>query len=73
MKANYVDVNAGILYTASTTDKNNFYAGVSLIILTGPKQEFTGINYNLYPRATFHAGGYFPVGEYNYSTFKWII
>jgi len=28
-----------------------------------PKQEFTGINYNLYPRATLHAGGYFPVSE----------
>ncbi|HEX5152244.1 MAG TPA: PorP/SprF family type IX secretion system membrane protein [Parafilimonas sp.] len=63
LKASYVDVNAGILYTASTTDKNNFYAGVSLYHINRPKQEFTGINYNLYPRATFHAGGYFPVGE----------
>lgn len=63
LKASYVDVNAGILYTASTTDKNNFYAGVSLYHINRPKQEFTGTNYNLYPRATFHAGGYFPVGE----------
>jgi type IX secretion system PorP/SprF family membrane protein len=63
LKGNYVDVNAGILYTASTTDKNNFYAGVSLYHINRPKQEFTGINYNLYPRATLHAGGYFPVGE----------
>jgi len=62
LKANYVDVNAGLLYTASTTDKNNFYAGVSLYHINRPKQEFTGINYNLYPRATLHAGGYFPVG-----------
>lgn len=62
LKASYVDVNAGILYTASTTDKNNFYAGVSLYHINRPKQEFTGVNYNLYPRATLHAGGYFPVG-----------
>ncbi len=63
LKANYVDVNAGILYTASTSDNNNFYAGVSLYHINRPKQEFTGINYNLYPRATFHAGGYFPASE----------
>ena len=63
LKANYVDVNAGILYTASTTDKNNFYAGVSLYHINRPKQEFTGVNYNLYPRATLHAGGYFPASD----------
>ena len=63
LKSNYVDVNAGILYTASTTDKNNMYAGVSLYHINRPKQEFTGVNYDLYPRATLHAGGYFPVGQ----------
>ncbi len=62
LKANYFDVNAGILYSMSTTDENNFYGGVSLYHINRPKQEFTGVNYNLYPRATFHAGGYFPVG-----------
>jgi type IX secretion system PorP/SprF family membrane protein len=63
LKSNYIDVNAGLLYTASTTDRNNYYVGVSLYHINRPKQEFTGINYNLYPRATIHAGGYFPVGE----------
>jgi type IX secretion system PorP/SprF family membrane protein len=63
LKANYFDLNAGILYTVSTTDKNNFYAGVSLYHINRPKQEFTGINYNLYPRATLHAGGYFPASD----------
>jgi type IX secretion system PorP/SprF family membrane protein len=63
LKSNYIDVNAGLLYTVSTTDKNNYYIGVSLYHINRPKQEFTGINYNLYPRATIHAGGYFPVGE----------
>lgn len=63
LKANYFDVNGGILYTGSTTEKNNFYAGVSLYHINRPKQQFTGVNYDLYPRATLHAGGYFPVGE----------
>jgi type IX secretion system PorP/SprF family membrane protein len=62
LKANYFDLNAGILYSMSTTDRNNFYAGVSLYHINRPKQEFTGVNYDLYPRATVHAGGYFPVG-----------
>lgn len=62
LKSDYLDVNAGLLYTVSTTDRNNFYGGVSLYHINRPKQEFTGINYNLYPRATLHAGGYFPVG-----------
>src|ERR1044072_2299363 len=30
LKSNYVDVNAGLLYTASTSEKNNMYVGVSL-------------------------------------------
>jgi type IX secretion system PorP/SprF family membrane protein len=63
LKSSYLDVNAGILYTASSTDKNNVYAGVSLYHINRPKQHFTGVNYELYPRATLHAGGYFPVGD----------
>lgn len=63
LKTSYVDVNAGLLYTASTTERNNFYAGVSLYHINRPKQEFTGVNYLLNPRATLHAGAYFPVGE----------
>ncbi len=62
LKSSYVDVNAGLLYTSSTSAKNNMYAGVSLYHINRPKQQFTGVNYELYPRATFHAGGYFPVG-----------
>jgi len=61
LKSNYFDVNAGLLYTASTSDKNNMYVGVSLYHINRPKQVFTqNSNYDLYPRATFHAGGYFP-------------
>jgi len=62
LKSNYVDVNAGILYNGSTTDKNNFYFGISLYHITRPKQQFTGGLYSLSPRATIHAGTYFPIG-----------
>ena len=62
LKNNYFDLNAGILYTGSTTDKNNFYAGVSMYHITRPKQHFTGTFFLLNPRTTFHAGAYFPVG-----------
>lgn len=63
LKNNYVDVNAGILYSGSNTDKDHYYAGVSMYHINRPKQQFTGALYLLNPRTTFHAGGYFPVGE----------
>ncbi len=65
LKSNYIDVNAGFLYNGSTTNKNNFYFGVSLYHITRPKQQFTGGLFNLNPRATIHAGTYFPIGNNN--------
>jgi type IX secretion system PorP/SprF family membrane protein len=62
LKSSYLDLNAGLLFTSSTTEKNNLYAGVSLYHISRPRQEFTGVAYNLNPRATFHTGGFFPVG-----------
>lgn len=62
LKNNYFDLNAGILYTGSTSDKNNFYAGVSMYHITRPKQQFTGTFFLLNPRTTFQAGAYFPAG-----------
>lgn len=61
LRSNYIDLNAGLLYTASTQDRNNFYGGVSLYHINRPKQQFTGVGYELNPRATFHAGGYVPI------------
>lgn len=58
----YIDVNAGVLYTGSKTDQDNYYAGISLYHINKPKQSFTGGFYELAPRATIHAGGYFPSG-----------
>ncbi|HEY6976517.1 MAG TPA: PorP/SprF family type IX secretion system membrane protein [Chitinophagaceae bacterium] len=64
LKSSYFDVNAGLLYTTSRTDKDNLYAGVSVYHINRPKQNFTTNSfYLLNPRATFHAGGYFPTGE----------
>lgn len=63
LKNNYTDINAGILYNGSTTDKNNFYFGLSLYHINRPKQQFTGGYFALNSRATIHAGTYFPIGE----------
>ncbi|WP_153796901.1 PorP/SprF family type IX secretion system membrane protein [Foetidibacter luteolus] len=65
LKNSYWDLNAGVLYTASTNDRNNFYLGVSMYHITRPKQSFTGAYYVLDPRTTLHGGGYIPFGEGN--------
>lgn len=65
LKTKYLDVNAGVLYNGSTTDHNNYYIGLSLYHITRPKQQFTGGLYSLSPRATIHAGTYFPIGQEN--------
>lgn len=62
LKNSYFDLNAGVLYSGSTTDKNNFYIGASMYHLTRPKQQFTGAFFLLNPRTTIHGGGYFPAG-----------
>ncbi len=63
LKNNYFDLNAGVLYSASSSDQNNLYAGVSMYHINRPKQQFTGAFFLLSPRTTLHAGGYFPVGQ----------
>jgi type IX secretion system PorP/SprF family membrane protein len=63
LKNSYFDLNAGVLYNGSTTDRNYFYAGVSMYHITRPKQSFTNTFFILNPRTTFHAGGYFPVND----------
>ena len=56
----YVDMNAGILFSTSTTDKNNFYVGVSMYHINRPKESFNDGNLNINPRTTISGGGYFP-------------
>ena len=60
---NYLDVNAGLIYTVSTTDKNHFYLGASMYHINRPKESFKGGNFNISTRTTISAGGYFPVGD----------
>lgn len=59
----YVDVNAGVMFSSSTNDKSNFYAGISMYHINSPKQTFTGGYWTISPRATVTAGGYFPVSD----------
>ncbi|MEO6916996.1 MAG: PorP/SprF family type IX secretion system membrane protein [Chitinophagaceae bacterium] len=62
---NYFDLNAGVLYSGSTTGYNNFYIGTSFYHINRPKESFNGFYYLLTPRFTLHAGGSFPVGTNN--------
>lgn len=59
----YMDVNAGILYSSSTNNKNNFYAGLSMYHINSPRESFTGGYWNIAPRTTITAGGFFPVSD----------
>lgn len=59
----YFDVNAGLIYTVSTSDRNNFYFGASMYHINRPKESFKGGNWNVAARTTISAGGYFPVSE----------
>lgn len=59
----YFDLAAGILYSGSTTERNNFYFGASMYHINRPKESFKGGSWNLAPRTTLHGGGYFPISD----------
>ncbi|WP_225321380.1 PorP/SprF family type IX secretion system membrane protein [Rhizosphaericola mali] len=63
LKNHYLDLNAGLLYTYSTDESNNYYVGASMYHINKPKQNFTIGDFQINPRYTFNAGAYFPVGE----------
>lgn len=64
LKANYFDLNGGILFTTSTNDRNNWYAGVSVYHINRYRLQFTDTGYFLLsPRFTLQGGGYFAVGD----------
>lgn len=63
LNVNYLDVNAGILYSGSSSDRNNYYIGASVYHINRPKESFKGGNWTISPRATINAGGYFPVSD----------
>ena len=60
---NYIDVNAGVIYSGSTNERNNFYLGASMYHINKPKESFKGGNWNIAPRTTVSAGGYFPLSD----------
>ena len=59
----YVDVNAGVIYSTSTNNQNNFYGGVSMYHINNPKGSFTGGYWNIPARICVSAGGYFPLSD----------
>lgn len=60
---NYVDLNAGLLYSGSTNGENNYYLGVSMYHINRPKVSFKDKNWYLSGRVTIHGGGSFPVSD----------
>lgn len=63
LNVNYLDVNAGLLFSSSTDVSNNFYIGASMYHINRPHESFQGADWNIAPRTTISAGGYFPVSD----------
>ncbi|MBX2888888.1 MAG: PorP/SprF family type IX secretion system membrane protein [Ferruginibacter sp.] len=60
---NYLDLNAGLLYSGSSNGQNNYYLGVSMYHINKPKVSFKDQNWYLSGRVTVHGGGSFPVSD----------
>lgn len=63
LNVDYLDLNAGILYSGSTTGDNNFYAGASIYHINRPRESFMNSAWTISPRTTIHGGGYFPIAD----------
>jgi type IX secretion system PorP/SprF family membrane protein len=60
---NYLDMNAGILFSGSSDGTNNYYLGASVYHINRPNLSFIDKVWNLSPRFTIHGGGSFPVSD----------
>jgi len=60
---NYLDMNAGLLFSGSTDGTNNYYLGASVYHINRPNLSFIDKVWNLSPRLTIHGGGSFPITE----------
>lgn len=60
---NYMDINAGILYSGSSTGSNNYYLGASIYHINRPNLSFIDKVWNLSSRVTIHGGYSFPVSN----------
>lgn len=63
LNINYLDLNAGLMYSGSTNGYNSYYLGASMYHINRPKESFKGGSWNISPRTTINAGGYFPVSD----------
>ncbi len=63
LRASHFDLNAGLLFSGSSSPNNNYYFGVSMYHITRPKESFVGANYLANPRFTAYGGGYFGVND----------
>lgn len=60
---NTTDINAGILYTGSTSDNNLFYVGASYYHFAKPTVGFITPTYFTDSRANVHGGAYFALSD----------
>jgi type IX secretion system PorP/SprF family membrane protein len=60
---NTADINAGILYTGSTSDNNIFYFGASYYHFSKPAVGFTTPTYFTPARTNLHGGAYFSLSN----------
>ena len=58
-----MDINAGILYSGSSTGTNNYYLGASIYHINHPSLSFIDKVWNLSSRVTIHGGYSFPVSN----------
>lgn len=63
LNINYLDVNAGLIYSGSTSEDNNFYIAASMYHINRPKESFKGGNWNIATRTTISAGSFFPLND----------
>ncbi len=63
LQSNYFDLNGGVLFSGSSSDKNNYYAGVSMYHINQPQQKFNGTATPLRSRVTGHAGASFLLND----------
>ena len=60
---NYMDLNAGVLYSGSSNGQNNYYLGVSMYHINRPKVNFKDQSWYLTGRLTVHAGATLPISD----------
>ncbi|MGB4724711.1 MAG: type IX secretion system membrane protein PorP/SprF, partial [Sediminibacterium sp.] len=60
---NTTDINAGILYTGSTSDNNIFYVGASYYHFAKPAVGFITPTYFTNSRVNIHGGAYFALSD----------